>query len=94
MNGKQIVITGGTGSFGKAFVRYLFEHYADIKKIVIFSRDEQKQHQMASEFSPKAYPIKYRLGEIWPYRLKRADRYRTSIPHLSATWRGDLMDEK
>lgn len=64
LNNKTILITGGTGSFGKAFVTYLFKNYPDIKKIVIFSRDEQKQHQMAEEFSPKAYPIKYLLGDV------------------------------
>ncbi|HIP20999.1 MAG TPA: UDP-N-acetylglucosamine 4,6-dehydratase (inverting) [Sulfurimonas sp.] len=64
LNNKQILITGGTGSFGRAFVRYVFEHYPDIKRVVIFSRDEQKQHEMAAEFSPKAYPIKYMLGDV------------------------------
>lgn len=64
LNNKTILITGGTGSFGKAFVHYLFQNYPQIKKIVIFSRDEQKQHQMAGEFSPKEYPIKYLLGDV------------------------------
>ena len=64
LNNKTILITGGTGSFGKAFVRYLFQNYPQIKKIVIFSRDEQKQHQMAGEFSPKEYPIRYLLGDV------------------------------
>lgn len=64
LNNKQILITGGTGSFGKAFVRYIFEHYPNIKKIVIFSRDEQKQHKMAHEFPSKKYPIKYLLGDV------------------------------
>jgi len=64
LNNKTIMITGGTGSFGKAFVRYLFEHYPQIKKIIIFSRDEQKQHEMAAEFSSKEYPIRYLLGDV------------------------------
>jgi UDP-N-acetylglucosamine 4,6-dehydratase (inverting) len=64
LNNKTILITGGTGSFGKAFVKYLFDNYTQIKKVIIFSRDEQKQHQMASEFSPKEYPIKYLLGDV------------------------------
>jgi len=64
LNNKQILITGGTGSFGKAFVRYVFEQYPDVKRVVIFSRDEQKQHEMAAEFSPKEYPIKYMLGDV------------------------------
>ena len=64
LNNKTILITGGTGSFGKAFVQYIFNKYPDVKKIVIFSRDEQKQHQMTNEFSPKEYPIKYMLGDV------------------------------
>jgi len=64
LNNKQILITGGTGSFGKAFVHYVFEKYPDVKRVVIFSRDEQKQHEMAAEFSPKVYPVKYMLGDV------------------------------
>jgi UDP-N-acetylglucosamine 4,6-dehydratase (inverting) len=64
MNNQQILITGGTGSFGNAFVRYIFTHYPQVKRVVIFSRDEQKQFEMAQEFSPKKYPIKYVLGDV------------------------------
>lgn len=64
LNNKQVLITGGTGSFGKAFVRYIFKEYPDVKRVVIFSRDEQKQHEMAAEFSPKEYAIKYMLGDV------------------------------
>ena len=42
LNGKSILVTGGTGSFGNAFTEYLLEHY-DIKKLIIYSRDEFKQ---------------------------------------------------
>lgn len=64
LNNKTILITGGTGSFGRAFVAYLLENYPEIKKIVIFSRDEQKQYKMAKLFSSREYPIKYLLGDI------------------------------
>jgi UDP-N-acetylglucosamine 4,6-dehydratase (inverting) len=64
LNNKQILITGGTGSFGRAFVKYILEKYPDIKRIVIYSRDEQKQFEMASVISPKDYPIKYLLGDV------------------------------
>ena len=64
LNNKTILITGGTGSFGKAFVKYAFENFPNINKIIVFSRDEQKQHIMKSEFSPKEYPIKYYLGDV------------------------------
>ena len=64
LNNKTILITGGTGSFGKAFVKYIFEKYSNIKKVIIFSRDEQKQYLMQSEFSSKVYAIKYMLGDV------------------------------
>lgn len=64
LNNQCVLITGGTGSFGRAFVRYLLKHFLDVKKIVIFSRDEQKQHEMAAEISPKKYPVKYMLGDV------------------------------
>jgi UDP-N-acetylglucosamine 4,6-dehydratase (inverting) len=64
LNNKQILITGGTGSFGRAFVAYLFKNYVNIKRIVVFSRDEQKQFEMALEFSPKEYAIDYILGDV------------------------------
>ena len=48
MNGKTILITGGTGSFGKRFIKMLLDNY-DCKKIIIFSRDELKQFEMREE---------------------------------------------
>ena len=42
LNGKSILITGGTGSLGKALTKHILEKYPKIKKLVIFSRDEQK----------------------------------------------------
>ncbi len=64
LNNKSILITGGTGSFGKAFVRFIFEKFPKIKRVVIFSRDEQKQFEMTAEFPSKKYPIKYMLGDV------------------------------
>ena len=51
--GKSILITGGTGSFGKAYVRYLIKSKLGLKKIIIFSRDELKQFEMQNEFNEK-----------------------------------------
>lgn len=64
LNNQCVLITGGTGSFGRAFVRYILTNYPDVKKIIIFSRDEQKQHEMKAEFSPKEHPVKYMLGDV------------------------------
>ena len=49
LNNKSILITGGTGSFGRAFTRYVLEHY-EPKKIIIYSRDEFKQFNMQNAF--------------------------------------------
>ena len=74
LNQKSILITGGTGSFGKAFVKVVLERYPDIKRLVIFSRDEQKQFQMAQEYPHDKYPmIRFFIGDVRDYeRLKRA----------------------
>ena len=50
LNGKSILITGGTGSFGQAFVSAILKNYK-IKKIIIFSRDEMKQWEMSKKYS-------------------------------------------
>jgi len=63
LNDKVILITGGTGSFGKKFTQTALTKYKP-KKIIIFSRDEFKQFQMANIFSPEEHPIRYFLGDI------------------------------
>jgi len=74
LNGKSILITGGTGSLGKALTKIIFEKWPAVKRLVIFSRDEQKQFQMAQEFSERDYPaIRYFIGDVRDLdRLKRA----------------------
>jgi len=85
LNNKSILITGGTGSFGKAFVKYILNKYPKIKRIVIYSRDEQKQFEMASEFSPQDYPIKYLLGDVRDLdRLMKATRSIDILIHSAA----------
>ena len=54
MKYKSFLITGGTGSFGKAFVKHLIRTNKNIKRLVIFSRDEWKQSEMAKELNWKA----------------------------------------
>jgi UDP-N-acetylglucosamine 4,6-dehydratase/5-epimerase len=64
LNGKEILITGGTGSFGKKFTKLLFEKYKP-KRVVIFSRDELKQFDMRNEFPEDKYPqIRFFIGDV------------------------------
>lgn len=65
LNNKSILITGGTGSFGKMFTKLILTKYPDVKRLVILSRDEQKHFQMANEFPEDKYPaIRYFIGDI------------------------------
>ena len=74
LSNKSILITGGTGSFGKAFVRTILKRYPDVARLVVFSRDELKQFEMAQEFPGAEYPaIRYFLGDVRdPARVRRA----------------------
>ena len=74
LNKKSILITGGTGSFGKAFVKRILEEWPQIERLVIYSRDEQKQFEMAQEYPLSVYPmVRYFIGDVRDYsRLKRA----------------------
>ncbi|MBN2644227.1 MAG: UDP-N-acetylglucosamine 4,6-dehydratase (inverting) [Desulfuromonadaceae bacterium] len=74
MDGKSILITGGTGSFGQKFVETLFKNYPAVERVVIFSRDELKQFEMAQRFSTRNYAqIRYFLGDVRDKdRIKRA----------------------
>jgi UDP-N-acetylglucosamine 4,6-dehydratase/5-epimerase len=65
LNGKSILITGGTGSFGKMFTKLIFERYPQVKRLVIFSRDEQKHYHMSLEYPEKQYPaIRFFIGDV------------------------------
>ena len=74
MKDKSILITGGTGSLGKALTKHILSNHPDIKRLVILSRDEQKQFEMAQEFSHAQYPqIRFFIGDVRDYeRLERA----------------------
>ena len=64
-NNKTILITGGTGSFGKGFLNFFIKNKIKVKKLIIFSRDELKQYEMSKEFSESRYPfIRYFLGDV------------------------------
>ena len=62
LNNKIVLITGGTGSFGSACTKYLLENFK-LKKLIIFSRDENKQYQMAMKYQ-KYKDIRFFLGDV------------------------------
>jgi UDP-N-acetylglucosamine 4,6-dehydratase/5-epimerase len=74
MKDKAVLITGGTGSLGKALTKHLLTQHPDISRLVIFSRDEQKQFEMEQEFPVKKHPqLRYFIGDVRDYeRLERA----------------------
>lgn len=84
LDGKVILITGGTGSFGKKFTEIAFKKY-NPEKIIVFSRDEFKQYEMAKLFPPTKYPIRYFLGDIRDKdRLLRAFENVDFVIHAAA----------
>ena len=75
LTNKSILITGGTGSFGKAFVKTILKRYPSVKRLVIFSRDELKQFEMAQQFPESHYPaLRYFIGDV-----RDADRLRRAM---------------
>ncbi|MDG0993763.1 MAG: UDP-N-acetylglucosamine 4,6-dehydratase (inverting) [Akkermansiaceae bacterium] len=65
LNGKSILITGGTGSLGKKLTKTIFDQWPDVQRLIIYSRDEQKQFQMAQEFPLEKYPkIRFYVGDV------------------------------
>jgi UDP-N-acetylglucosamine 4,6-dehydratase/5-epimerase len=74
LNNKSILITGGTGSFGKAFVRTVLTRFPDVRRLVVYSRDELKQFEMAQQFSDREHPgLRYFIGDVRDEgRLRRA----------------------
>ncbi len=82
LEGKQILITGGSGSFGRAFVRFVLAN-ARPQRLVVFSRDEYKQSQMQQEFPQTE--LRFFLGDVRDYdRLKRAFRNIDCVIHAAA----------
>ena len=86
LNNKSVLITGGTGSLGKALTKYILTRYPDLKRLVIYSRDEQKQYQMAQEYSDVQFPaMRYFIGDVRDYdRLKRAFNGIDYVIHAAA----------
>ena len=84
--GKSILITGGTGSLGKELTKYILENHSDIRRLIIYSRDEQKQFQMAQKYDEKHYPqMRYFVGDVRDSsRLERAMKGVDYVIHAAA----------
>lgn len=86
LTGKSVLITGGTGSLGKALTQNILTRWPGIKRLVIFSRDEQKQFQMAQEYPANEYPqLRFFIGDVRDYdRVKRAFKGVNIVIHAAA----------
>ncbi len=75
LKNSTLLITGGTGSFGKAFVKTIIERFPEVKRLVVFSRDELKQYEMGQQFPDSKYPaLRYFIGDV-----RDADRLRRAM---------------
>ena len=85
-NSSRILVTGGTGSFGKAFIENLLEKFPKINRVVVFSRDELKQWEMQQKFPYEKFPnLRFFLGDVRDQnRLKRAFEGIDIVIHAAA----------
>ena len=94
LNGKVVLITGGTGSFGNKFVETILRDYPDVKKIVIYSRGELKQYNMKQKYPEKDYPqMRFLIGDVRDgERLKLACEGVDVIIHAAAIKQVDTAE--
>lgn len=94
LNGKTVLITGGTGSFGNKFVETILRDYPNVKKIIIYSRGELKQYNMKQKYPEKEYPmLRYLIGDVRDgERLKRACEGVDVIIHAAAIKQVDTAE--
>ena len=86
MNISSLLVTGGTGSFGQAFVAEVFRRFPKIQRLVVFSRDELKQFEMAQKYPEKKYKnIRFFIGDVRNQgRLRRALEGIDTVVHAAA----------
>lgn len=94
LNQKSVLITGGTGSFGKKFVETILLRYPEVKRIVIYSRDELKQSLLRQQYPHSKYPqIRFFIGDVRDgERLKRACEEIDVIIHAAAIKQVDTAE--
>lgn len=94
LNGKSVLITGGTGSFGKKFVETILNRYPNVKRIVIYSRDELKQFELKQKYPHERYPqLRFFIGDVRDgERLKRACEGIDVIIHAAAIKQVDTAE--
>jgi len=85
-NMKSVLVTGGTGSFGKAFITKLLREYSDLDRIVVFSRDELKQYELSQSFSKEHLAkLRFFIGDVRDQeRLRRAIEGIDTVIHAAA----------
>ena len=74
LNDQSVLITGGTGSFGKKFVETILKRYPEVKRIVIYSRDELKQFELKQKYPESKYPqLRFFIGQnpVWLLSLQQ-----------------------
>lgn len=94
LNNKSVLITGGTGSFGKKFVETILRNFPQVKRIVIYSRDELKQFELKQKYPEKEYrQLRYFIGDVRDgERLKRACEGIDVIIHAAAIKQVDTAE--
>ena len=94
LNNKTVLITGGTGSFGKQFIKTILERYTDVKKIIIYSRDELKQSVIKQQYPHYEYPqLRFFIGDVRDKeRLKQACEGVDVIIHAAAIKQVDTAE--
>lgn len=94
LNYKSVLITGGTGSFGKKFVETILDRYPEVKRIVIYSRDELKQFELKQKYPMQSFPqLRFFIGDVRDgERLKRACEGVDVIIHAAAIKQVDTAE--
>ena len=94
LNTKSVLITGGTGSFGKKFIETILSRYPDVKKIIIFSRDELKQSDLKQKYPEQDFPqLRFFIGDVRDKdRLQRACEGVDVIIHAAAIKQVDTAE--